>query len=85
MHQQGFVHHRVQGFPAWKTKVQMTSWTLNTSYRNVKYYIFRGQSEGLKILGDEDEQQRKEHLFDLEIYNKGLSFFTCFEFANVAV
>ena len=61
MHQQGFVHHRVQGFPAWKTKVQMTSWTLNTSCRNVKYYIFRGQSEGLKIFGDEDEQQRKGH------------------------
>ena len=51
----------------------------------MKYCIFSGQSEGLKILGDEDEQQRKEHLFDLEIYNKGLSFFTCFEFANVAV
>ena len=37
------------------------------------------------FLWDKDELQRKEHLFDLEMYNKGLSFLICFEFANVAV
>ena len=51
-------------------------WDTASSEDDLKAWIF---------LWDKDELQRKEHLFDLEMYNKGLSFFTYFEFANVAV